>query len=41
MSIKDTFILKHLHVKAILGRKKLSSPNWSLKWRFFFENLRV
>ena len=29
MSIKGTFILEHLHVKAIFGRKKLSGQNVS------------
>jgi len=35
VSIKGTFILEHPHVKAIFGRKKLSSQNRSPKWRFF------
>ena len=41
MSIKDTFILEHPHVKASFGRKKTKfSQNRSPKWRFF-GNLRV
>jgi len=40
MTIKGSFILEHLHVRAVFGRKKLSSQNRSPKWRFF-GNLRV
>ena len=41
MTIKDSFILEHPHVKAVFGRKKnLSGQNRSPKWRFF-GNLRV
>jgi len=39
MTIKGSFILEHLHVKAIFGRKKVSQNRFQ-KWRFFV-NLRV
>jgi len=31
MTIKGSFILEHPHVKAVFGRKKLSSQNLSPK----------